>query len=171
MQFPPCDLVDWPESRKPLTLTSDSVIYHFSYFLLSSGFQEPCLSLTLDIAFSNPVFPLSSFSTCLIRTLKEEGKKRPQRRQRWRGRAGPKEGNHIIYGSTWDILRGKWGLLIITLGQPDINLVVLGKLDPWPTLGRRLWGKQLFPHPLSLFFPLNNSTTNTWMHWFFCCRC
>jgi len=43
-------------------------------------------------------------------------------------KAGLKQGHHLVYGSAADIWRGKWGLLIIRLEQPRINLVVLGPL-------------------------------------------
>lgn len=45
-----------------------------------------------------------------------------------RRKPASKQGHHLIYGSAADIWMGKWGLLIIILGQLGINMAVLGPL-------------------------------------------
>ena len=58
------------------------------------------------------------------------------------------------------------GAISNPLGQPDINLVVLGGLGPWPTLGLRLGESNHFPI-LFPFFSLNTNSTNSSVDWLF----
>lgn len=121
-QFPPRRLSEWPEGRKPLTLTSPD-----SCHLL---LPLPPLPLWISGAFlvSDSVYCFfqPSVSPFSLQNLPDQDSQRRDgeetpRRQRWGGKAEPKEGSHIIYNSPRKILRGVWGLLIITLGQLDVN--------------------------------------------------